>query len=255
MALERKLTCTTCGGELVADREKNIYKCSFCGVAYGYSLFDGSAAEKAAMALSIGEFNDADLYYTFVLTMNLSDITALRGRVFCAGKWMKTSDLMTGRGELTGVRADAVRSRCDEAMKKLYKDERVYFQLIKDFVDVSEKYHKVKIKARPVIEREKFLTKHSKEMDDRMFTMERSYEWHRSRNRTLADYVLGRPGSMPPSTALQDARDVSDIMHGAISDTQKEAMDFNRQIGNYTATREKLYKQIVEIEKHWRTKL
>ena len=249
MATDKKLTCTTCGGELVADREKNIYKCAFCGVAYGYGLFDGTAADKAAKALSIGEFNDADLYYTFVLSMDPKDLSALRGRVFCAGKWKRTTDLKTGKGELTGVRADAVRKRCDEAMKKLSEEDGEYFQVIKEFVDVSEKYHNVKVKARPIQERQKKLSEHSRDIDSRVSAMEGSYEKVRSRNRSLTDFLLDRPGSTPVPNALQDAWDVSDIMHGAMSDTQKEAMNYNRQINNYDFKRKDLYHRIVALER------
>lgn len=248
METDKKLTCTTCGGDLVADKEKHIYKCAYCGVAYGYGLFDGTAADKAAKALSIGEFNDADLYYTFVLSMYPNDFTALRGRVFCAGKWKWTTDLRTGKGELTGVRADSVRQRCDEAMKKVSEEDRKYFQMIRDFVDFSEKYHIAKNKARPIKEKQKVLSDRANDVDLRVSDMQRSYERTRSRNLSLTDLLLDRPGNTPVPNALQSAQDMSDVMHSAMSDTQKEVMKYNREINDCEFKRNDLYHKIVLFE-------
>ena len=249
MTPEIKPTCTTCGGELIADTKNNTYKCSFCGVAYGYGLFDGTAAEKAAKALSIGEFNDADLYYTIVLSMDPTNITALRGRIFCAAKWKKTLDLKTAKGELTGVRANTVRSRCEEAMKKSSEENAKYFKLIKDFVDNSERYRAAKVKAGPILKREKFLLDRSIEVDDRVERMEENYERARSRNYTLTDFLLKSPAPSPTPNELKDAWDVSDIMHCAVADSGKESKKMQDQISALERRRNFYYEKIVDMEK------
>ena len=249
MTLDKKLTCATCGGELVADKERNLYKCEYCGVAYGYGLFDGTAAEKAEKSLSIGEFNDADLYYTFVLSMEPKDITALRGRVFCAGKWKKTSDLMTGKGELTGVRADGVKQRCDEAIKKVSEKDAKYFNVIKDFVDASSIYHDAKAKAAPILKREQRLFDRSLEVDNKVEKMERSYERSRRRNASLTELILNAPNPQAAPDELKSAWDVADIMHNAVTDSGKESKEIQDKIFAYANRRNGLYKKIVEMEK------
>ena len=44
----RTVICTKCGAQLEPDQDYNIYRCNFCGVAFGSSiLFNKDAMEKA----------------------------------------------------------------------------------------------------------------------------------------------------------------------------------------------------------------
>lgn len=139
MSEAKKLICATCAGELILDKERNLYKCPFCGVAYGYALFDGSALDKAEKALSIGEFNDADLYFSFALSTDPKNIRAFRGRVFCAGKWKSFKDFNKTRKDVTGIRVEHVIKRCEEAIKNLSEEQAKYFRLIKEILEITEK--------------------------------------------------------------------------------------------------------------------
>ena len=137
---ERKLTCATCGGDLILDKERHLYKCTFCGVAYGYALFDGTAMQKAKEALRIGEFNDADLYFTFVLSSEPHNFYALRGRLFCAGKW-KDSEAIKLSSNLTGKRGENILKRSEEGMKNANENDKDYFRLFSDLVHSAIEYY------------------------------------------------------------------------------------------------------------------
>ena len=137
---ERKLTCATCGGELILDKERHLYKCTFCGVAYGYALFDGSAMQKAKEALHLGEFYDADLYFTFALSSEPHDFYALRGRLLCAGKW-KDQEAVKLSPNLTGKRAELILKRSEEGAKNAADADKEYFRLYADLVNSAIEYY------------------------------------------------------------------------------------------------------------------
>ncbi len=140
MTEEKKLICATCGGDLIPDKDKHLYKCTFCGVAYGYALFDGSAPQKAEKSMRIREFNDADLYYSFMLSSDPHNFLALRGRVMCAGKWTKLDEVKISK-TITGKRAENVIKRCEDGLRNALEEDKPYFQLFIDLTNAIIEYY------------------------------------------------------------------------------------------------------------------
>jgi len=141
----REIICEKCGATLLPDMEKRVYECSHCGVAYGVSLFFGLPMEKALNALNIGDYSDAEQRFSHLLMVNPSDFEALLGRVLCAGKWTKVSDIrLSSDFELSDIHE--VNLRLDET--KLHaadKDRQFFAELVKliGFIEPYQKNRKV----------------------------------------------------------------------------------------------------------------
>lgn len=52
--------CSKCAARLALNKDKRVYQCDHCGVAYGISLFFGIPLEKALNSLNTGFYDDAN---------------------------------------------------------------------------------------------------------------------------------------------------------------------------------------------------
>jgi len=232
MSEEKKITCATCAGNLIFDKERNLYKCPFCGVAYGYALFDGTALEKAEKALAIGEYNDADLYFSFALSTDPKNIRAYRGRVFCACKWKTINNICKTRKDVAGryrffscARAETVNKRCDEAIKNLSEEQGEYFRLIKETLEFTDKYNEAVLKG-------KKSTVKRDELSDRVAMLNAGLDDYRqierarsSQNYDLTDMLLGKIRDSFPidGTSLEEKISNTEDILSIARDSLKEA--------------------------------
>ena len=147
---EIKVICTQCGAELLPDKENRIYRCNHCGVAYGSSvLFDRNAAEKARKSLEIGEFNDADVWYSCILMRCSYDFDALRGRILCTGKWKSFNDV-EDTSALSTVRIKNVRERAAEGKIHAWEKDQEYFSLCIKLINTLELLWEKDVKIKPI---------------------------------------------------------------------------------------------------------
>jgi len=145
-----RIICTKCGAGLVPDRENKIYRCNYCGVAFGSSIiFDENAMAKANKALSDGEFNEADVWYRCVLMRCSYDLEALRGRILCAAKWKSFKDA-EDVSAVTAVRLKNIRTKVDEAMVHAWDKDRGYLEKITVMLNILEKLWRKDLEIRPV---------------------------------------------------------------------------------------------------------
>ena len=127
MENENKVICTKCGGELLPDQEGKIYRCMYCGVAFGSTvLFNKDAHIKAHKALVIGEYNEADVWYSCMLMRDPGNVYALRGRVLCAGKWKRPADINTAL-KMSDIRFNNLYERIAEGAARTEGDYKEYF--------------------------------------------------------------------------------------------------------------------------------
>lgn len=87
------IECAKCGALLNLDKEKRVYRCDSCGVAYGVSLFFGLPWEKALDAMNSGRYDDAKQRFSNALLVEPSNFEAYLGIILCEGKWAKVSDI------------------------------------------------------------------------------------------------------------------------------------------------------------------
>lgn len=255
MSEEKKLTCTTCSGDLILDKERNLYKCPFCGVAYGYALFDGTALEKAEKSLSIGEFNDADLYFSFALSTDPINIRAHRGRVFCAGKWKTVKDISKTRKDVTGVRAENVNRRCDEAIKNLTEEQGKYFQLIKETLETTDKYNEAVLQGKKITKKRDEVAERVERINSSLEEYRQREKARRTRNYGLTDLILrksvdpfiGDGTSLPE--AIKNAQDMLSISRDSLFEANQAFYKSNTKIANLSSEVNSQRKMLLELNK------
>ena len=138
---DRNISCEKCGASLSLDKEKRVYECSHCGVAYGVSLFFGLPMEKALNALNIGDYSDAEKRFAHLLMVDPSDFEALLGRILCAGKWTKVSDIrLSADFGLSDVQK--VNLRIDEAKQHAADNDIQFFENLVKLISFFESYRK-----------------------------------------------------------------------------------------------------------------
>jgi len=134
---EKTIQCAKCGAGLSLDMEKRVYECGSCGVAYGISLFFGLPHEKALNSMNMGFFDEADKRFGHILMAEPSDFESLLGRILCAGRWTKVSDISIS-DELTPIRIRHTRDRLLKAVSDSEEKDKAYFGCMSDYIDALE---------------------------------------------------------------------------------------------------------------------
>lgn len=131
---EKTIQCAKCGAGLSLDMEKRVYECSSCGVAYGISLFFGLPHEKALNSMNMGFFAEADKRFGHILMAEPSDFESLLGRILCAGRWTKVSDICVS-DDLTPTRLRHTREGLLKALSDSEEQDKAYFKCLKVYID------------------------------------------------------------------------------------------------------------------------
>ena len=144
---DKHINCDKCGAGLILDKNKRVYQCDHCGVAYGVSLFFGLPMEKALNSLNNGNFKDAERRFSNLLMVNPSDFEALLGKVLCAGKWTKVSNIRLS----VDVEEDELQS-VKESLKKAgwyaSENDQPYFRKLEELLPLFETYKENKKQLR-----------------------------------------------------------------------------------------------------------
>lgn len=130
----KTIQCAKCGAGLSLDMDKRVYECGSCGVAYGISLFFGMPHEKALNAMNMGFFAEADKRFGHILMAEPSDFESLLGRILCAGRWTKVSDIRIS-DELTPTRLRHAREGLLKAISASEEHDKAYFRCLKDCIE------------------------------------------------------------------------------------------------------------------------
>lgn len=133
--------CSKCAARLALNKDKRVYQCDHCGVAYGISLFFGIPMEKALNSLNTGFYDDANQRFSSILMVHPSDFEALLGRVLCEGGWTKISDIdLTDDVDVSSYKA--VRRRLEEAKQHASVHNVPFFENVEKMVGYCEEYRK-----------------------------------------------------------------------------------------------------------------
>ena len=131
--------CSKCAAKLTLNKEKRVYQCDHCGVAYGVSLFFGLPMEKALNSLNTGLYSDANQRFDSILMAHPSDFEALLGRALCAGCWTKISDIdLTDDVDKESIKA--VRRRLAEAKQHASVHNVPFFENVEKLIDYYDEY-------------------------------------------------------------------------------------------------------------------
>ena len=129
----KTIQCAKCGAGLSLDMEKRVYECGSCGVAYGISLFFGLPHEKALNSMNMGFFTEADKRFSHILMAEPSDFESLLGRILCAGRWTRVSDICVS-DDLTPTRIRHARDGLLKAIADSEEQDKAYFMCLKEFI-------------------------------------------------------------------------------------------------------------------------
>ena len=92
MSKIKKNQCPSCGGNLIDDSEKQMYRCTSCGSSYDYDYFREERLHSMGETyLSRGEVEAAVDAYRLILNKVPHDFLALRGLMLAAA-YLKDMD-------------------------------------------------------------------------------------------------------------------------------------------------------------------
>lgn len=131
----KTINCAKCGGQLFLDKEKRLYECKFCGVAYGTSLFFSDPLAKADHALRTSDFTEADQRFMHMLMVDPHDHEALLGRILAAGKWKNIHDIDL-EDKMLPFMETHLAERTDEAVLHSSEEHKKFFDDMKRIVEV-----------------------------------------------------------------------------------------------------------------------
>lgn len=163
---EKVIICDKCAAGLFLNKEKRVYECRSCGVAYGVSLFFGMPLEKALNAINMGLYEDADKRFSNLLMAAPSDFDGLLGRILCAGKWNNVSNISVSE-DLRPITYKNLLVMADKAAESAGESDKEYFENLKKLLSILEELfmidHKEKAAGRKL---------EDLDVKDRIFTSE-----------------------------------------------------------------------------------
>ena len=136
---DEMIICSKCAAKLNLDKSKRVYQCNHCGVAYGVSLFFGLPMEKALDSMNTGHYSDAEQRFENILMIHPSDFEAYLGRILCAGKWTKVSDIDL-TDDVSSARESEIKKLIGEALQHSSVDNRPYFETIEKLISLYGNY-------------------------------------------------------------------------------------------------------------------
>ena len=124
----KKRQCPSCGGNLIEDSEKQIYRCASCGSSYDYDYFrEEQLHEMGKTYLSRGEVKAAVDAYRLILKKAPHDFLALRGLMLAAA-YLKDMDGFARMGEAKHFSYDSQLAR--EVLDATSEEDKEYFSEI-----------------------------------------------------------------------------------------------------------------------------
>ena len=121
----KKRQCPSCGGNLIDDNEKQMYRCTSCGSSYDYDYFrEEQLHEMGETYLSRGEVNAAVDAYRLILKKAPHDFFALRGLMLAAA-YLKDMDGFARIGEAKHFSYDS--KLVGEVLDAASEEDKEYF--------------------------------------------------------------------------------------------------------------------------------
>lgn len=121
----KKRQCPSCGGNLIDDSEKQIYRCSSCGSSYDYDYFrEEQLHEMGETYLSRGEVEAAVDAYRLILKKAPHDFLALRG-LMLASAYLRDMDGFSRIGDAKHFSYDS--KLVGEVLDSASEEDKEYF--------------------------------------------------------------------------------------------------------------------------------
>ncbi len=156
----KKRQCPSCGGNLIDDSAKQIYRCVSCGSSYDYDYFrEEQLHEMGETYLSRGEVNAAVDAYRLILKKAPHDFLALRGLMLAAA-YLRDMDGLARMGEakhfsydskLAGEVLDATSEEDKDYFSgygKIYADKKQLIDLNREIESLHREQESIEAKIR-----------------------------------------------------------------------------------------------------------
>ena len=156
----KKRQCPSCGGTLIDDSEKQIYRCTSCGSSYDYDYFrEEQLHELGETYLSRGEVKAAVDAYRLILKKAPHDFLALRGLMLAAA-YLRDMDGLARMGEakhfsydskLAGEVLDATSEEDKDYFSgygKIYADKKQLIDLNREIESLHRERESIEAKIR-----------------------------------------------------------------------------------------------------------
>ena len=156
----KKRQCPSCGGNLIEDSEKQIYRCASCGSSYDYDFFrEEQLHEMGETYLSRGEVEAAVDAYRLILKKAPHDFLALRGLMLAAA-YLRDMDGLARMGEakhfsydsqLAGEVLDATSEEDKDYFSgygKIYADKKQLIDLNREIESLHRERESIEAKIR-----------------------------------------------------------------------------------------------------------
>ena len=163
---DKVILCDKCAARLSLNREKRVFECNSCGVAYGVSLFFGMPLEKALNAINMGQYEDAEKRFSNLLMVNPADFDGLLGRILCTGKWNNVSNITVSE-DLRPITYKNLLVMADKASESAGEGDKEYFGNLKKLLGLLEELYLIDYKEKAAGRKLEDL-----EVKDRIFTSE-----------------------------------------------------------------------------------
>ena len=137
MSKIKKNQCPSCGGNLISDNEKQLYRCTSCGSSYDYDYFrDEQLHVMGETYLSRGEVKAAIDAYRLILKKAPHDFYALRGLMLAAA-FLKDMDGFARIGEAKHFSYDP--QLVNEVIESASEEDKEYFTEFAKIYDDKQK--------------------------------------------------------------------------------------------------------------------
>ena len=141
-----KHQCPSCGGSLIVDNEKQMYRCTSCGSSYDYDYFrEEKLHEMGETNLSRNEFGAAADAYRLLLKKNPHDFQALRGLMLAAAN-LKDMDGLVRKGDSKSFSYNP--KLVSEVISSASEEDKGYFdelaKIYSDLRDLAKLYSEIR---------------------------------------------------------------------------------------------------------------
>jgi len=144
---EKQLVCNKCGGSLSLDRDRRLYECRSCGVAYSTVLMaDTDSCKTATELLKKKQYKEADDRFVLEMLLDPGNFTALQGRILCAGQWDIVRHIKLEVFRDT-KRLEQAKAMAEEAVAKAADEDKDYFLKFREVIEMLEQYSQLQIES------------------------------------------------------------------------------------------------------------
>ena len=245
VTLKKSQSCPQCSGELIVNLDRQVYECPFCGMTYDFDFIrDETAMDEAKEALGNSLFVEADAIFKYILTVDPTNFTALRGRILCAAKWPDLDTVLNDMFfSMRRAHIPTVKERIRGALSNCEMADKEYFELFEKTVSEYEAFKQEMNPNNPARKEHKRLEKMKHDAEDYTLDQKVARDYY---NRNSNFYNL----KLAAQTQLEydAAKKTLDYMKSRVEEASLEVNKLSEQGEHSKRMIEKYIREMVKLE-------